>query len=758
MTSANEVTHSPYADAAQGYALAGFSPVPVPGKYPPLSGYTGRKGNWVDSSKAAELAVTYPTRNVGLRLPTTLIGIDVDEYTEFDPDTGEITKDKNGARTIAEWEVQYGPLPPTDVSSARGDTVGPDGMPVAGIRFYRVPEGTNLIGGQGDVEIIQHHHRYAMISPSVHPDTGTPYTWYTVGDEPMWKGGPEAFPELPQAWLEGLSTDAPGQKADLPLSEAAKLLSQVRTTGKPCPRVQSLVWDAAEAASEGSAHDTFRDAQRALVGYGAEGHRGVGDALTALYALFVKEVRTRRKADIAAEWERMLHGALELVVSTTDELCQCGTWDEVELTIAFDGDEEEGEESASEPGPEELSERERVLKSLEQSSRVKELAKEALEDLLARDMAKKAHAKLTRLDEDTDDIASLLEQIDEQDASGEDLSPQVGRFDNLDCGLFYGGLINGIFGDGGTGKSLVLARLEVEALNAGQRVVHWEFDNNAGTGVLRRLLAQGVDREALKERFHILRTEDDVAKLSSAQRRQVGLVTLDALTPAIGALGLEVNHPTGTDRALSSFMAPFTVLGACGVFIDHVGHEEKLRQAGSIRKAQAVQGALYRIETEDGSGPEVGKQGHATLVLTKDNQGHAGAKDRLGCDIVYESTSAKELRVRFYKPGVSRDGEINLNLSDVQDLDTMLEKARLTEAEQEDLIFDVMDQIKEAVNKPKMYQKLQDMRLRSSISERTVGIRLDSLVAQGRLVSYKGHLPGNNTGRKSDVYMVNPNT
>lgn len=424
-------------------------------------------------------------------------------------------------------------------------------------------------------------------------------------------------------------------------------------------------------------------------------------------------------------------------------------WSEPGSDIALELPEEPEADAKAES---ELSPTERQRKRWEEAA--KDKAKEELLAMFARDTAKKAHATLNRLEGDTDDVADLLAEIDAEDASGADLRPQVGRFSNTDHGLFYAGTINGLYGDGGTGKSLYLGKLVVEALEAGQRVVYWEFDNNSGKSILRRLMAQGASRQALVERLHIFRSEEDMDRLDSAQRKQVGLVVLDALTPAIGALGLEVNHPTGTDTALRTFMAPFTILGACGVFIDHVGHEEKGRQSGSIRKSQAVQGALYRIETEEGEEPRVGGTGYAMLVLAKDNQGHAGPRDRVSAQITYDSTQPGRLDISVDKPGVSGDGEINLTLETIHDVDSMLEKAKLTESEQEDLIFEVLSKMGGPTNKAHMHQKLKDMKLKSAIGKDTVGIRLDSLAAQDRVVSFKGYLPGTNTGRKSDVYVV----
>jgi hypothetical protein len=103
-------------------------------------------------------------------MPATAIGIDVDHY-----------KDKLGADTMREAMRRWGPLPVGAHSSARGDGS-------AGIWFFRVPKGATLKTRiafpelrLGHVEIIQRHHRYACVWPSVHPETGQRYEWYGLG-------------------------------------------------------------------------------------------------------------------------------------------------------------------------------------------------------------------------------------------------------------------------------------------------------------------------------------------------------------------------------------------------------------------------------------------------------------------------------------------------------------------------------------------------------------------------------------------------
>lgn len=129
-----------------------------------------------------------PSANIALRLPNGVIGIDLDLYD----DPG---KDHPAGERLAAWrelEIQLGVLPESPRATSRDDGV-------SGIRLYRVPAGWKCAGilpgvavceghslpdgGEarpGDLvspgEVIQHHHRYMVAPPSVHP-SGRRYRW-----------------------------------------------------------------------------------------------------------------------------------------------------------------------------------------------------------------------------------------------------------------------------------------------------------------------------------------------------------------------------------------------------------------------------------------------------------------------------------------------------------------------------------------------------------------------------------------------------
>ena len=130
-----------------------------------------------------------PAGNIALRLPDGVIGIDLDLY----PDP---TKDHPAVERLAAWDAlvsSLGPLPESPRATSRNDGI-------SGIRLYRVPAGWKaagilpvapvcvghpLLDGRearpGDLvspgEVIQHHHRYLVAPPSVHP-SGRRYRWH----------------------------------------------------------------------------------------------------------------------------------------------------------------------------------------------------------------------------------------------------------------------------------------------------------------------------------------------------------------------------------------------------------------------------------------------------------------------------------------------------------------------------------------------------------------------------------------------------
>ncbi len=139
-----------YSDAAPVYYENGWSPLPLPRgeKASPPEGTTGASGRWPTVDEVQLWATQHTNGNVGLRLPDTVLGIDVDDYDG-----------KGGGSSLAELVAKYGPLPDTWVSSSRG-------YGTSGIRLFRIPAGVRFPGMLGNgIDAIQHHHRYGDAHP-----------------------------------------------------------------------------------------------------------------------------------------------------------------------------------------------------------------------------------------------------------------------------------------------------------------------------------------------------------------------------------------------------------------------------------------------------------------------------------------------------------------------------------------------------------------------------------------------------------------
>ena len=179
-----------YSGAAAFYVERGWHPFPLPAgaKSPPPDGVTGTNGTNPTPDQIDRWVQLCDGANIGIRMPDTVVGIDVDHYDG-----------KHGAATLAALEAQYGKLPPTWTSTSRGD--GP-----SGIRFYRIPAGVIFPGQFGpDIEAIQHHHRYAVVAPSTHPKTGQRYRWHTTaGHQATHPPNTNELADLPPAWVDGL--------------------------------------------------------------------------------------------------------------------------------------------------------------------------------------------------------------------------------------------------------------------------------------------------------------------------------------------------------------------------------------------------------------------------------------------------------------------------------------------------------------------------------------------------------------------------
>ena len=171
-------------DAAEDLAHAGWEVFPLKGKVPAIpsphpkatkcDGTCGQEGHGVLDATASAVKIwewwagDYAGANIGARVPAGMIVVDTDPR-------------KDGIREWDQLVAEHG-LPNTlTVASGRGD----GGLhryfwhPGGKVTHTRLPEGVDL----------KTHGGYCVVPPSIHPDSGKPYTWVDAGmpaDLPPW--------------------------------------------------------------------------------------------------------------------------------------------------------------------------------------------------------------------------------------------------------------------------------------------------------------------------------------------------------------------------------------------------------------------------------------------------------------------------------------------------------------------------------------------------------------------------------------------
>jgi hypothetical protein len=233
-----------YSRGAKIYADLGWTgivPIVSETKTVAIKKATGREGRQLrpDQYNRPDIAGRYGTYSIGWRVPYGIVGLDVDQYDG-----------KTGADTLASLEGVLGSLPATWSSTSRGmDSI-------SRIRFYRIPEDAGELApfAGRDIDVIQHHHRYAVVWPSVHPKTEAEYRWYRPSGELCATAPePDAFAVLPDTWLEYLGK---ARRDDVPGAGAGVTDFVAEATGNDEPEIAGFILDAFDL-QPGGRHDSM---------------------------------------------------------------------------------------------------------------------------------------------------------------------------------------------------------------------------------------------------------------------------------------------------------------------------------------------------------------------------------------------------------------------------------------------------------------------------------------------------------------------
>lgn len=158
-------------DYAVELAARGWAVFPLAGKVPWIAKRDGGNGvldATTDLEQVTDWWRRFPSANIGVRVPSALVVVDVDPRHD-------------GHLRLAEHEAAHGPLPATlSVWSGRGD----GGRHLYFLRPFGRLSATRLGHGLD----IKTSSGYVVAPPSIHPDSGQPYRWdlAPVAAPPAW--------------------------------------------------------------------------------------------------------------------------------------------------------------------------------------------------------------------------------------------------------------------------------------------------------------------------------------------------------------------------------------------------------------------------------------------------------------------------------------------------------------------------------------------------------------------------------------------
>jgi hypothetical protein len=278
-----------YRELAPVYVRQGYpAPIPLPQgrKSPPPNGYTGRHNTLPPTAEQIEeWREKRGDDGIAVVAQDGELWIDVDNYAKGDWPAGTGVATMADAQELAGCDLPLGP-------KLRNRTDGSEKRP------FRVPQGLKFKKSLGPcVDVVTPTHRY--VNAGINPDTGNPERWFDADDNPLDEPPPpEAWPELPEAWVRLLIRDYSEGLGEA--SFATEQQAQAWLDDMPAGTMGCLVREVLNCALDGldgrwgSRHDHTQEQVRWVVEIGAAGLSGARAALALLREQFVDAVKGDR--------------------------------------------------------------------------------------------------------------------------------------------------------------------------------------------------------------------------------------------------------------------------------------------------------------------------------------------------------------------------------------------------------------------------------------------------------------------------------
>lgn len=584
----------PFGDVWRRYADAGLRPVPV--QDTPPTGFL----KW-SRMKAEQWAANYRWSHAqtAITLPDGLVILDDDD-----------------AEQVATLEAELGERPATLYGTSRGAGASRRKS------LYRVPGGSRFVGEYTGGEVIDSHHRFAFVCPTVNRKTGAMEEWYAPDDSPL-----ERFPtagdladmvaELPTSWVAHLTSTAPLRSATRPYEGPATFEG-----GQPSARV-------IEVAERYPDTSHYPDANSALMSLAWVAVRfPEAEGIETLRAQIVNAYVMRADAPTApderqASMDRAWASALATQAAQHD-----AEWAEIEAEVgaaSADWYRSHVPGALAEPAP--FSE---ILPD-DAYKRASQGDFSAFERAVMGDASGYAEERAQKALEDEHTERSSWSPRDLADVLDPDYTPPMPSIFRRTDGraLFYAGKVNEIHGTDGDGKTMVGLAAVAETLIDGGRVLYIDHEESPSV-IVSRLRLYGVPIETIRHGLDYVQPEGSPtpSDLSALEAERYALVVIDTVNESISTLtGGDSNNSDDVTR-WHSLIRPFARSGACVLVIDHITKDaaNPLYPIGSQAKRAGYKGLVYLLEVPKSGGLVEGGQGHLRLKLAKGNSGGLGLK------------------------------------------------------------------------------------------------------------------------------------